>query len=240
MSAAPLEISGLANLRDLGGLRRRDGTTTPTGVFLRSEKLDLVTPAGWEQLRTYGVATVIDLRRPEERTGTVPDDIDLVPVDLDGDESEFWEPIEADGRWGTPLYYPMHLAVLPHRMRDVLDAVSAARPGAVLVHCAAGWDRTGFVSAVLLRALDVTPEAAAADYLTSFANAEATSALHGRPSHVEARLATLTRYGHTPESAFAEMYDELRLDDWFAAAGITATTRDAILTWRGSVHRSRA
>ncbi len=238
LSGMHLCIDGLANARDLGGLERRDGTTTPAGVFSRSEALDRVTEEGWRRLHQFGVRTVIDLRRPRERTVvTVARGITVVDVDLDGDDPAFWAPLEADGRWGTPLYYPAHLAELPSRMSAVLDAIAAAADGAVLFHCGAGWDRTGFVSAVLLSALDVTPESAAADYLSSFDNAEAMAALHGRPIDVDERRHVLDRFGHTPASAFREVYESLDLEAWFAAADVAPATRRAVHTWRGAVER---
>lgn len=238
MAQQPLSVAGLANVRDLGGLERHDGTTTPAGVFLRCETLDRVTAEGWGSLRGLGVRTVIDLRRPDERTRSVPDDIDLVAADLDGDEPAFWAPFEADGRWGTPLYYGSHLAELPHRMRTALDAVATARDGAVLFHCGAGWDRTGLLSAVLLRAVDVTADSAVFDYVRSFENADAMDALHGRSSHVEERRGVLDRYGHTPDSAFRAAYDAIELDQWFATAEVAPATRAAIRTWRGAIERA--
>ncbi|WP_267490520.1 tyrosine-protein phosphatase [Microbacterium schleiferi] len=129
MAQRSLQVEGLANARDLGGLPRRDGSLTPTGVFFRSENLDSVAPAGWDRLREHGVATVVDLRRPDEASSAVPPDIAHVRVDLDGDEREFWEPVEADGRWATPLYYLSHLESLPHRMAGVLSAIADAEPG---------------------------------------------------------------------------------------------------------------
>ncbi|MFT3888367.1 MAG: tyrosine-protein phosphatase [Arachnia sp.] len=230
-----LRIDGLANARDLGGLARDDGSTTPHGVFYRSEALDRVSADGWAALRELGVRTVIDLRRPAERTVAVPRDVELVPVDLDGSDRSFWEPLEADGRWGTPLYYPAYLAHLPQRMRLALDAIAAAGSGAVLFHCMAGWDRTGLVSAVLQRAAGVTTDAATADYLSSFGNADAMQALHERESYVKERIAAASRHGHTPESAFRAAYDGIELDEWFDAADISGSTRDAILSWRGTL-----
>jgi protein-tyrosine phosphatase len=235
MASRDLTIDGLANARDLGGLERADGSTTPHGVFVRAELLDRVTPRGWDALRDHGVRTVIDLRRPDERSGRVPDDIRLVVVDLDGDERHFWEPIEADGRWGTPLYYLDHMRDLPHRLSEALAAIARADEGAVLFHCGAGWDRTGLVAAVLLRALDVTADAALADYLQSFTNAEAMTALHARTFHVDERHAILTSHGHTAESAFRSVYGRLDLDEWFRTADISDDTRRAITTWRGAV-----
>ncbi len=230
-----LHIDGLANVRDLGGLDRNDGTFSPAGVFVRSERLERVDDDGWEALRAHGVRTVIDLRRPEERTGRIPATIEHVHVDLDGgDETDFWAEYEADGRWGTPLYYLAHLQALPHRLALVLSAIAAADDGAILFHCSAGWDRTGLVAAVLLRAIDVTEDAAVADYLDSFANADAMAALHERSSEVEVRQQILDRSGHTAESAFREMYANLDLDLWFAESNVEPATRVAVETWRGA------
>lgn len=237
-----IDVIGLANARDLGGLERRDGTVTPSGAFIRSERLDLVDERGWDALRDAGVRTVIDLRRPDERSGVVPVDLDVVHVDLDGDETAFWAPYEADGRWCTPLYYAAHLRELPHRLAAVVNAIAGAADGAILFHCSAGWDRTGLVAAVLLRALDVTADAAVDDYLASFANADAMAALHERSFEVEGRHAVLDRFGHTAESAFREMYDVLDLDAWFVDARIDVTTRAALASWRGAAahHRNDA
>ncbi|MBO3663930.1 tyrosine-protein phosphatase [Microbacterium stercoris] len=232
-----LTIAGLANARDLGGLTRRDGSVTPWGVFVRTERLDRVDAQGWDALRAHGVRTVIDLRRPSESTGHAPTSVAHVRVDLDGDEAEFWEPYEADGRWGTPLYYLAHLRELPHRLAAVLEAIAAAEEGAILFHCSAGWDRTGLLAAVLLRALDVETDAAVADYLLSFANADAMAALHQRSSEAEGRHMILRQFGHTAESAFRDMYENLDLAEWFRVSRTDPTTRVAIETWRGAVGR---
>jgi protein tyrosine/serine phosphatase len=234
-----ISIVGLANARDLGGLERNNGTVTPTGVFIRTERLDRVDAEGWEALRAHGVRTVIDLRRPNENTGEVPATIKHIRVDLDGDEADFWQQYEADGRWGTPLYYLAHLRELPHRLAEVLRAIAAADEGAILFHCSAGWDRTGLLTAVLLRALDVTDDAAVADYLTSFANADAMAALHERSFEVEERHQILNRFGHTAESAFRDMYENLNLDEWFSEARVDPETRAAIESWRRTMPRHK-
>ena len=194
-----LRVDGLANLRDLGGLDRRDGTATPCGVFPRSERLERVSFEGWQALHAYGVRTIIDLRRPDEHSGQVPATIKHIHIDLDGcDETEFWELYEADGRWGTPLYYLAHLQTLPDRLASVLNAATAA------------------------------------DYLKSFTNADAMTELHERSFDVEERQQILNRFGHTPESAFRDMYTNLDLELWFRQANIERETRMAIRTWRGA------
>lgn len=233
-----LAVDGLANVRDLGGIERADGSLTPAGVFVRAEVLDRVTPSGWTALRAHGVRTVIDLRRPEETTGAAPDGIRVTHVDLDGDERDFWAPFEADGRWGTPLYYAAHLHELPHRLARVLQEIASAGEGAVLFHCGAGWDRTGLVAACLLKAIGVSEDAAAADYLASFANADAMTALHGRSFDVEKRHEVLATFGHTPDSAFRAMYRALDVDEWFSHADVDPGTVRAVTTWRGRIDPS--
>jgi protein tyrosine/serine phosphatase len=47
---------------------------------------------------------------------------------------------------------------------EALAAIARAPDGAVLVHCAAGKDRTGLISALLLGLVDVPAETIAADY----------------------------------------------------------------------------
>ncbi|MGO3151445.1 MAG: tyrosine-protein phosphatase [Galactobacter sp.] len=230
------DISGLANARDLGGLLREDGSHTPVGSFIRSERLDLLSPDDWELLEALGVRTILDLRRPEESSGSVRTSMNRVQVDLDGDDREFWSEVEADGSWCTPLYYTGHLQRLPHRLADALDAIGAVPPGGVLFHCGAGWDRTGLVAAVLLKAVGVTVEAAVADYVASFHNHPRAAALHGLdPREAEARIRVLADFGLTPEAAFHGFYTQLDLGVWFERSNLAQDVREAVRTWRGQI-----
>ena len=82
-----LAVGGLVNSRDLGGLRRRNGGYTSRGVFYRSENVDWITPAGWDQVHAEGIRTVVDLRQPGERardTSQHPGWLTTIEVDLDG------------------------------------------------------------------------------------------------------------------------------------------------------------
>jgi len=114
-----LRLDGLANARDLGGLRRGDGTRTPGGVFFRSENVDRLSPEGWDALAAAGVRTILDLRQPWERDRDVtprPDWVSTVAVDLDGlDNKEFWKDYWDNGLVGTALYYAPHLQAMPQR-----------------------------------------------------------------------------------------------------------------------------
>jgi protein-tyrosine phosphatase len=96
-----------------------------------------------------------------------PADMASLNIVLDDEsDTEFWS------RWApelncTPLYYPAFLDRFPHKIAEVFTAIARAEPGGVLYHCAAGRDRTGLVSLVLLHLVGVEPEAIAADHSMS-------------------------------------------------------------------------
>ena len=61
------------------------------------------------------------------------------------------------------LYLDM-LDARPELFAAALTAIAEAPPGAVVVHCAAGKDRTGLVTALALSVAGAEPEVVAADY----------------------------------------------------------------------------
>src|SRR5918994_139990 len=62
-----LDLEGAANARDLGGLPLQDGGFTASGVLLRSDNLQGLTPADVRRLvEELGVAVVVDLRTGTE------------------------------------------------------------------------------------------------------------------------------------------------------------------------------
>ena len=48
----------------------------------------------------------------------------------------------------------------------------------------------------------------------------------------------LGAFGHTPDSAFREMFRQLDVDEWFRHAGVDEDAARAIVTWRGHVDAS--
>lgn len=232
-------IDGTANTRDLGGLARVDGSTTPSGTYFRSASVDGLTDRGWEQLHAFGVRTVVDLRQPGEvaaDTGTRPSWLTTRHVDLDGldDDPDFWAGYWDNGLVATALYYLPHLRALPERWAAAVEAVVTAPPGGVLFHCAGGRDRTGIVALVLLAAADVTPEAIVGDYLETvrWEAARRDAGLLG--SFGEAEIEALCRaHGSTTEDAFRDALSGFALDE--VASLLDATTRDALRTWRGAL-----
>jgi protein-tyrosine phosphatase len=163
-----LPWEGCYNARDLGGLPLIDGGETRWGTTFRSDNPQRLTAEAWQHAYDLGIRTVIDLRgsyevRPDGR----PADIESLNIVLDDEsDTEFWHDWAPELNC-TPLYYPAFLDRFPHKVAEVSTAIARAKPGGVLYHCAAGRDRTGLISLVLLHLVGVEPEAIAADHSLS-------------------------------------------------------------------------
>ncbi|MGI9006046.1 MAG: tyrosine-protein phosphatase [Streptosporangiaceae bacterium] len=239
IGARTLVIDGLANARDLGGLRLSGGGLTPRGVFFRSESADLITPPGWEQARAAGIRTVVDLRQPVERaadTSRRPDWLTTVAVDLDGRHNqEFWRGYWDNGLVGTALYFLPHLAAMPERSGAALSALVTAPPGGVLFHCMGGRDRTGMIAMLLLTAAGAEPAEITEDYMETVRNGGARAAAAGRQDDEPALEAICRAYGSTTREAFRHALEGLNLPAVLAAAGLGPDERQALATWRGTL-----
>jgi protein tyrosine/serine phosphatase len=178
-----LDWEGCFNVRDLGGLRTRDGQETRRGRVVRADALDGLTAAGWAALTGHGVRTVIDLRNDDELgTDAAPRPASLRTVHLPLDASEdreFWDIWSSGPQFGTPLYFRPHLERFPERTAAVVSAIARADPGGVVFHCVGGRDRTGQVAMVLLALAGVPPEEIAADYALSAGRLRAKYASRG-------------------------------------------------------------
>jgi len=165
-----LNWEGCNNVRDLGGLRTRDGRLTRRGAVVRSDSPGRLTEAGWAALYAHGIRTIITLRTlgmtEDELDFTSPySDIATVQAPIeDITDKEFLQHWAASDLWCTPLYYEDALRRWPERHAATLSAVAQAQPGGVLFHCIRGHDRTGIIALLLLALADVTPDDIIADY----------------------------------------------------------------------------
>jgi len=181
-----LDLEGVANARDLGGLPLAGGGVTAPGVLLRSDNLQGLTPGDVHRLvEELRLAVVVDLRTGIEVSLEGPGPLvadgrvdirhrDLYPeigdhTDAAADGMTFpW--VAARGRAGeeTPAVRA-YLGYLRDRPDSVLDALRdiAHADGAALVHCAAGKDRTGVVCMLALAVAGATREAIVADFVAT-------------------------------------------------------------------------
>lgn len=173
-----LELEGLDNVRDVGGLPLRGGGTTAPGVLLRSATLRYVTPADVEHLvATFGLRLVLDLRTTREIEHDGPTALAAVGVRTVALSfiPEQGRPLPETGEDTDPLLRG-YLGYLTHRGENVVEAVrllAAEDAGPALVHCAAGKDRTGVLVALVLDAVGVERDAVVADYALSAQQVEA-------------------------------------------------------------------
>jgi protein-tyrosine phosphatase len=171
-----LSWEGCVNVRDLGGLPVEGGGTTRFGRVIRADNVHRLSPRGWEDLRAYGVRRIVDLRFVRERDDEQPppSGLEVFPISLFGDhdpaEAEREEAVlreATDEVSAIELFYTSTLQGRRPQVAAALEAVAQAREGAVVVHCFVGKDRTGIVSALLLRLAGVSAETVAADYALS-------------------------------------------------------------------------
>jgi protein-tyrosine phosphatase len=210
-----IELEGAVNVRDLGGLPTTDGGTTVPGRLVRSDNLQDLTPNDIARLvDQLGVTTVVDLRSTNEVTiegptplGARPDvrhvhhpvlreflDVaDTVKAAL------LTEMLEADAkRYPDDPFAGHYLGYLENRPEEVTGALReiATAPGATVVHCAAGKDRTGVVCALALTVAGVGQDVIVADYAATNERLEAIverlrrsklyAGMTGRPADVHA------------------------------------------------------
>ena len=171
-----IDLEGCLNFRDLGGYPTADGRTVRWRQVYRSDALHHLTPADVARVRDeLGIAAVVDLRSTAELRGEGRGPLAREPIG-------FHHLPLFDGREARPENWP---AIVTLADRYFLLAEIAQAPiarlitvlgeagGPVVYHCAAGKDRTGVVSAVLLGLLGVRDEMIVADYAATQENLEA-------------------------------------------------------------------
>lgn len=166
-SSRELDVEVVRNVRHLGGYLRHDGTATVATTIVRSANLQSLTETGVKTLRMAGITTVVDLRSEEELTRDASPD--LARWGLKTVHAPVFQDITspaglAEGDFpGFAAIYAEILGLGLNAYRTLIETIADA-PGGVLFHCAAGKDRTGVGSAILLELAGVRDEEIAADY----------------------------------------------------------------------------
>lgn len=156
-------LARLANLRDVGGLPTEAGGRTRSAVLLRS---DAPSPGDVVDTVAWPPGSVVDLRTDQELLWPSPlaalgaDIVRLPLTDLLSPEAQVHT--HSNNADLAKLYELILRA--GDQWLPQLVATAAHGRGPVLVHCAAGKDRTGVAVAVLLRAAGVTRQAVEADF----------------------------------------------------------------------------
>lgn len=194
-----IDLEGLANLRDLGGLPTELGEVVQPHRLLRSDNLQTLTAHDIDALLELGLTDVIDLRSEYEseaegpgplshvgrvaihqhsffrewREGVGKDKAEERP-EVMPEEALPWVDLEPSVELANPVssIYLSYVLDRPDSVLSALREISAA-PGAALVHCAAGKDRTGTLVSMVLSLVGVQREAIIEDYAASTERVEA-------------------------------------------------------------------
>jgi hypothetical protein len=176
---------GAFNFRDLGGLATRDGRVTKYGRLFRSDTLQALTPQDITYLTVdIGLKAVVDLRLArevaEEGRGLLAKcpGIRYINTPLEMASTANTQP--------NQVLNALYLGSLEHgsMLARAVEQLAALAHWPTVFHCAAGKDRTGLLSALVLRLLGVGDDVIVADYMAS---------AHNMPRMLE-RFASWPRY----------------------------------------------
>jgi protein-tyrosine phosphatase len=239
-----IELDGAVNVRDVGGLPTSDGGTIVPGRLLRSENLQELSAADVSRLvDEIGLTTVVDLRSTNEVAVEGPAPLDELPgvrhahhpvlreflnVSDTAKAALLTELAEEDReRYPDDFMTGHYLGYLENRPEEVIGALRsiATAPGAAIVHCAAGKDRTGVIVALALTVAGVEPEAIVADYMATDERLEAIVERLARSRMYTSDMTSRPVRAHAPRAetmkAFLEQLEARYggLDNWLAAHG---------------------
>jgi len=165
-----LDIDGCFNVRDAGGWPTADGRWMRTGVLYRADDPIRITAAGRQVIDGLGLTAVVDLRQqsqfdraPGFADPAITHHIPLVDRVINTEEPPR---IERPGDIAQ-LYDDMAERGATQIVRAVEIVAEHAGSGPVMVHCAAGKDRTGMLVAIIQAAIGVGFEEIVEEYALS-------------------------------------------------------------------------
>lgn len=169
-----VQLEGSVNFRDAGGYRTTDGHWVKMGEIYRSDALDKLTDADLAKLKRLSVRTVYDLRMESERAAgpdRVPAGATHVVADVLAGSPAFTAmpttPEEGVAMMVEGEKFMVGGDTAKAAYRSVFGGITDDSSRAVVFHCTAGKDRTGWANAALLTALGVPRSTVMEDYLAS-------------------------------------------------------------------------
>ena len=248
-----IKLDNAVNVRDVGGVPAGHGKIG-LGRLIRSDNLQDLSPGDVRHLvDDLGLTTVIDLRstsevaaegpgpmraveRVEHRHFSVlPESHGMTDASADALAIGRERAMARDPEDLLGSFYQGYLEDRPDSIVGALRAIAAA-PGAVLVHCAAGKDRTGVIVAMALTAVGVPRPFVVDDYaLTAERIGAVLARLRSSPTYAS-DVDALPDEEHRPKAATMDRF-LARMDashggvlGWLEAHGFGSVDVEALRT----------
>lgn len=216
-----------------------------SGGIYRMGRREWLTEAGWKQAFDDGVRTVVDLRNADE--GRRRDNDPVVPAAAWAGIEVVQAPTEESGDprftavagpyLNDPAHYAENARLFPEKLVGVFRAIAgAAAKGDVLLHCAAGRDRSGLVAAMVQDLAGDSDEEIAEGYRRAARGINERYRTHGPPHNrerylAEPELAPLLEQRGLAVVAFVRGLDTR---SYLLVNGLTAAELDAVLALSGA------
>lgn len=176
VGARSVPMDSIQNFRDIGGYQSSDNKSVRWGKVFRSGELCALSDLDTIRLNNLDIKTIIDLRGEDEIT-CAPNkykkaNIISIPISRHGMDAVVERLEEDQMRKGDALLYMQDTYL--HFINEDREQFSKALKifldkdnYPIVINCSVGKDRTGFLIAMLLAALDVPEETIRKDYMAS-------------------------------------------------------------------------
>ncbi len=214
------------------------------GNVYRMGRREWLTEAGWQQAHDAGVRTVVDLRSSGEarRRDTDPAVAEAAWAGVRIISAPTEEP--DDPRFtnvcgpylNDPAHYLHNVRLYPEKFVDVFRAIVEAATGAVVIHCAAGRDRSGLVAALLQDLAGHSDELIADGYAKAARGINERYRIQG-PPHARERYveeAELTPLLEQRGRTVVDFVRDLDTRAFLLGAGLSEAELNAVLRLLGS------
>ncbi|MGG3889869.1 tyrosine-protein phosphatase [Metabacillus fastidiosus] len=175
------QFDKLYNFRDIGGYRTKDGSCMKSGVLFRSDQLSKLSESDTEKLKQLDIKLICDLRTQKEHQSKpakmrTNDTLKIVNIPIQQYETQdanrmkllsflFRKSGEEQFDHFIRDYYRRITFERTSQVNEILSLVAEEKNLPAIIHCTAGKDRTGIISAIIQLLVGISYEKVQEDYL---------------------------------------------------------------------------